>query len=329
MQKRERLEKCIVGESLDRNPVALWRHFPGDDQRATDLARSVIQYQRQFDWDFALVMPSSTYSVTNYGIQDEWRGHPWGKRKITTRPIQRSLDWTELRVQDPTRGETGRVLECVQHVGEAFEVDKTPFLVSVYSPFAQARRLSGRVALMRTMRMHPDRVRTGLNILAESTLRFIEALRKTRIAGICYIVEEANYHRMSEAEYQAFGLPSDQRIIESLPNRLWFNMISLQGQAPMFRLFTPMSVQAIHWDDTVGRPELDRGQSQFRGAVAGGLSAREHMLYGTPATLRDVVRQALRRTESRRFILSAGGPLSLTTPLSHLQAVRDAVQQAV
>jgi uroporphyrinogen decarboxylase len=329
MQKRERLEKCIAGEVLDHNPVALWRHFPGDDLRATDLARAIIQYQRQFDWDFSLIMPSPNYSVTNYGLQDGWNGNPWGKRKISARPIQRSLDWTELRVQDPMRGDPGRVLECVQRVSDVFEADKTPFLVAVYSPFSQARRLAGRAALMRTLRMHPDRVRTGLNALTESTLRFTEALRKTRIAGLCYIVEEANYHRMSEVEYQAFGLPFDQRVIESVSDRLWFNMISLQGPAPMFRLFAPMPVQAIHWDDTIGRPELDRGQSQFKGAVVGGLSPREHLLYGTPATLRDVVRQALRRTESRRFILSAGGPLSLTTPLSHLQAVRDAVQQAV
>jgi uroporphyrinogen-III decarboxylase len=157
----------------------------------------------------------------------------------------------------------------------------------------------------------------------------MEMLRRSRIAGICYVVEEANYHRMSEAEYQAVGLPVDQRIIESLPDRWWFNMISLHGPAPMFRLFTPLRVQAIHWDDTLGRPELDRGQTQFRGAVAGGLSAQEHLMNGTPSTLRDTVRQVVRRVEGRRFILSAGGPISLTTPLSHLQAVRDAVQQAV
>ncbi len=37
MNKRERLEAAIAGQSVDRVPVALWRHFPGDDQ---DPARS-------------------------------------------------------------------------------------------------------------------------------------------------------------------------------------------------------------------------------------------------------------------------------------------------
>ena len=30
--KRKRLEATIAGEAVDRPPVALWRHWPGDDQ---------------------------------------------------------------------------------------------------------------------------------------------------------------------------------------------------------------------------------------------------------------------------------------------------------
>ena len=40
MTKRERLEKTIHGEEADRVPVALWRHWPGDDQRAADLVEA-------------------------------------------------------------------------------------------------------------------------------------------------------------------------------------------------------------------------------------------------------------------------------------------------
>ena len=40
MNKRERLEATVAGEPVDRVAVALWRHWPGDDQRAEDLARS-------------------------------------------------------------------------------------------------------------------------------------------------------------------------------------------------------------------------------------------------------------------------------------------------
>ena len=52
MDKRERLQAAIKGEPVDRVPVALWRHFPVDDQRPEDLAAATIEFQTQYDFDF-------------------------------------------------------------------------------------------------------------------------------------------------------------------------------------------------------------------------------------------------------------------------------------
>jgi len=38
MDKRERLQRTIAGEPVDRPPVALWRHWPMDDQTPEGLA---------------------------------------------------------------------------------------------------------------------------------------------------------------------------------------------------------------------------------------------------------------------------------------------------
>jgi uroporphyrinogen decarboxylase len=42
-RKRERLEATVVGETADRLPVALWRHWPGDDQDAAALAAAHLR----------------------------------------------------------------------------------------------------------------------------------------------------------------------------------------------------------------------------------------------------------------------------------------------
>ena len=104
MKKHERLANTFAGEPTDRVPVALWRHWPGDDQRAADLAQSTVEFQRTYDWDFVKVTPASAFSVTDYGVQDEWRGNLEGTRTITKRAVNRSLEWTELRTLDPARG---------------------------------------------------------------------------------------------------------------------------------------------------------------------------------------------------------------------------------
>src|SRR5512136_2460829 len=105
MTKRERLLATVQGQPVDRPAVALWRHFPGDDQRPSDLAESTVAFQQQYDWDFVKVTPASSFCIADYGVQDRWAGSLEGTREYTRRAVTRSLDWTDLRVLDPTRGQ--------------------------------------------------------------------------------------------------------------------------------------------------------------------------------------------------------------------------------
>jgi uroporphyrinogen decarboxylase len=173
MNKRERLEKTFAGEATDRPPAALWRHWPGDDQRAADLAQACVSFQNSYDWDFIKVTASSNYSVTDYGVQDQWTGNLEGTRDTTRHIVQRSLDWTELRPLDPVRGALGRHTECLRLIPEGLHDPDTPILMTIFSPLAQAKHAAGNDLLLRHMRTNPDRLHTGLNTLTESTLRFI------------------------------------------------------------------------------------------------------------------------------------------------------------
>jgi uroporphyrinogen decarboxylase len=199
MNRRERLENTFAGEPTDRVPVALWRHFPGDDQRAGDLARSVVDFQKTYDWDFCKVTPASSYAISDYGAQDIWEGNPEGTRRYTRRPIQRSLDWTSLRPLDPAKGALARTLEATRMITDALG-DEVPVLMTIFNPLAQAKNMASDEALIRHMRTEPERIRSGLNTLTESTLRFIEALRRLPIAGIFYAIQHASYARLSEEE---------------------------------------------------------------------------------------------------------------------------------
>lgn len=328
MNKRERLTKTIAGENVDRVAVALWRHWPGDDQRAADLARSTIEFQQRYDWDFVKITPASSFSVADYGVQDEWEGHLEGTRTYTKRAVQRSLDWTDLRPLDPTRGALGRQLECVRLVCDGLRQDETPILQTIFSPLAQAKNVAGQELMLRHMRTSPDRLHTALNAITESTLRFIDSLKRQPIAGIFYAIQHASYDLMSEDEYRNFGLPYDRKILEALPDKWWLNMAHLHGNAPMFRLCSQLPVQSLNWHDQETEPDLAQGKLQFNGAVCGGLSRWAHVHNGTPAMIREQARAAMAQTNSRRFILSTGCVTMVTSPLSNIRAVREVVDQA-
>jgi uroporphyrinogen decarboxylase len=157
MNKIERLQKTFAGERADRVPVALWRYWPGDDQRAADLARATVDFQRSYDWDFVVIQPAANYGVIDLGLQDEWLGNPDGSRSVVKRGVSRSLDWTELRPLDPQRGSLGRQLEAVRLITDAFPNGDTPLIQVIYSPFSQAALLGGVELLVRHLRTHPDR----------------------------------------------------------------------------------------------------------------------------------------------------------------------------
>lgn len=324
MNKRERLEKTIAGEATDRIPAALWRHWPGDDQRAADLARSTIDFQQTYRWDFVKITPAESFSVIDYGYQDEWEGNLEGTRSCTKRGINRSLDWTQLRPLDPLRGSLGRQVEAVRLISDGLHNDDTPIIQTVYSPLTQAALLGGRHLAIRHLRTNPDRIQTALNALTESTLRFLDAIKRYPLSGIFYCSYEAAYDVLTEDEYRQFGLPYDRKIIESVPDKWWFNTLSLQGDTPMFRLCSQLPVQVINWRDQETEPDLAQGKLQFNGAVSGGLS--KHQLHsGTPTTIRDGIRSASAQANNRRFILTTGSSLMVTTPLSNIRAVQDVV----
>lgn len=325
MEKRERLEKTIAGEPTDRSPAALWRRWPGDDQRAADLARSIVEFQNAYDWDFVNVIPASSFSVSDYGLQDQWTGTCDGTRDVTRRVIERSLDWTTLRVLDPLRGSLGRQSECLRLVCDDLG-DEVPVVQMIVSPLAQAELIAGKDTLIRHMRTQPDRIHSGLSILTDSTLRFVESLKRLPIAGIFYSIDHASYTALSEDEYRTFGLPYDRKILDTLPARWWLNLVHLNGELPMFKFAHELKAHVVNWQDQKSEPTLAQGKTLFDGAVCGGLAQEDHIHLGTPSTIREAVRAAIHDTGGKRLFVSAGGAVPATSPLSNIRAVREAVE---
>lgn len=327
MHKRERLERTLAGEATDRIPVALWRTLPGDDQRSADFAYATVQFQQTFDWDFVKITPTRYYSVLDYGVQTQWQGDVSGERTVLKRPVKRSLDWTDIRPLDPMRGELGKHVQAVKMIREA--LPDVPVVMTIHSPLSQASLLGEADLMVRNMRNHPDRLKTGLNVITDTVLRFIDALRRIDIDGIFYVMDHASFAMMAEAEYSEFGLPYDRKILEYLPAGWWFNVLSLPRRSPMFEYAATYPLSIIHWDVTTTGPGFDKALAVFRGALCSGLSVEQHLYLGTPSIVRDAVREAINQTYSRRLIVSAGDALPPATPLSNIRAVREAVESIV
>jgi uroporphyrinogen decarboxylase len=323
MDKRERLQAVIKGERADRVPVALWRHFPVDDQRPEDLAASTLAFQQQYDFDFVKVTPASSFCVKDWGAEDAWRGDPEGTRAYTRRVVARPEDWTALRVLDPRAGHLGAQLRALELIRDGLG-GRTPFIQTIFSPLSQARNLAGAEDLAVHVRQHPDELKAALAVITETTLRFVEAAQRTGIDGIFYAVQMASTRIFAESEYREFGEPHDRQILEAA-RVFWLNVAHVHGDAVMFDLVARYPAQVINWHDRETPPGLAEGQRQFSGAVCGGIRQWETMVRGTPGQVRAEARQAIEATGGRRFILGTGCVTPIVAPWANLRAARDAV----
>lgn len=325
MTKRERLEATIRGEPVDRPAVALWRHWPGDDQRAEDLARAQVAFQQRYDFDFMKVSPSSSYCLEDWGVVDCWAaGTDEGTREYIERPVHSPADWHKLAVLDPRQGALGRQLRCLELIA-AQVGPEVPFIQTIFSPLVQAKNLAGDDQLLVHLRRYPEDLKAGLETITETTVRFVREVLRTGAAGVFYAVQHACYSLLCEEEYRHLGRPYDLRILETVQEG-WFNVLHIHGRDIMFEALADYPAQAINWHDRETWPALAEALKRCDKALIGGLRRLETMLLGTPDDVRAEAADAIAQTGGRRFILGTGCVTPITSPTSNLYAAREAVE---
>jgi len=322
---RQRVEDCLSGSTQDQVPVALWRHFPVDDQTPDGLARATVLYQNQFGFDLVKVMPTSSFCVKDWGARDEWRGSTEGTRDYTHWVVKDPGDWAQLTVLDPGRGFLGKQIECLHLLKKEFG-SHTPFIQTIFNPLSQAKNLAGPEKLVVHLRQYPDAVHEGLRIITQSTFRFIEAIRQTGIAGIFYAIQHAQYGTLSEEEYTQFGCYYDQQILEQCQD-FWLNMLHIHGKDIMFDLVSHYPVQVINWHDQETYPSLLEAKNQFPGVVCGGVQREKTLVLGDPLRVKKEALNAIQQTSGKNFILGTGCVVPITAPLSNIFALVQASRE--
>jgi uroporphyrinogen decarboxylase len=319
----ERLHSCLQGEQLDRPPVALWRHFPVDDQRPELLAAATLQYQRSYDFDLVKVTPASSFCLRDWGVEDHWRGNPEGTRDYTKNVIVDPRDWETLPLLDPSAPHLAAQLACLRLIRAQLGSD-VPLLQTIFSPLAQAKNLAGGERLLSHIRLFPEAVMQGLRTIAETTQRFVEAALGTGIDGVFYAIQHAQARLLALEEYETFGLPFDRHVM--LPaGKAWCNMLHLHGHDVYYELSSQLPVQAVNWHDRETPPSLKVAAREFKGVLCGGLR-QDTLVYQDSVNVENEALDALRQTGGRSFILSTGCVVPVIAPHGNILAARRSVE---
>jgi uroporphyrinogen decarboxylase len=320
---RERIQAAIKGETLDQPPVALWRHFPVDDQSPETLANAILHFQNNYDFDLVKVTPASSFSVKDWGVDDEWVGDTEGTRRYTQRVIHDARDWESLTILEPSAPHLAGQLACL-HLIRAQLGSDTPLLQTIFSPLAQAKNLAGNDLLLEHLRNRPSSVLKGLRTIAETTRRFVEAALETGIDGIFYAVQHAQANILSYEEYKLFGWIFDMQALGPARD-LWCNMLHLHGNQVHFELANELPFQIINWHDRESHPSLAEAQNIFAGAVCGGIR-QDTLVYRDQAQVQAEAADAIQQTGGKRFILGTGCVVPVIASHGNIVTARKSVE---
>jgi uroporphyrinogen decarboxylase len=320
---KERIQACLKNGPLDRPTVALWRHFPVDDQDPRSLAEATLQFQHTYEFDLVKITPASSFCVKDWGVEDEWLGHTEGTRQYTKHVIQDPHDWEMLPTLDPTALHLAGQLDCLRFIRAQLGAD-TPMLQTIFSPLAQAKNLAGHDTLLAHLRLYPEAVLKGLATIAETTQRFVGACIETGIDGVFYAVQHAQASLLTLEEYRNFGLPYDQIALEPA-RRLWCNLLHLHGHDVYFSLVDSFEFQIVNWHDRETAPSLMEAQGLFPGVVCGGMR-QDTLVYRDQAEVRKEALDAIEQTGGKRFMLGTGCVVPIIASHGNLLAARKSVE---
>lgn len=322
---KERIQACLSGEVPDRAPIALWRHFPVDDQNPESLAASTLHFQSTYDFDIVKVTPASSFAVKDWGVDDQWTGDAEGSRRYTKRVIHKPEDWEKLKPLDPTSPHLAGQLYCLRLLKKSL-APETPIIQTIFNPLSQAKNLAGNETLLAHLHQHPEAVMKGLDTIAKTTKKFIQAASETGIDGIFYAIQHAQAEVMDLDEYKTFALPYDQQVLEGTQG-LWCNMLHLHGKDVFFSLLRLFDFQIVNWHDRETYPSLEEARTLFKGTLCGGLR-QDTLVLGDQSKVREEATDAIRQANGRHFILGTGCVVPITAAhgnyLTALESVRGA-----
>ncbi len=324
MNKRERIRAAIKRQPVDREPVALWRHFPKDDLNPETFARDVVEFQQKYDFDFVKVTPAAGYMDEMYGGQLRDAGNREGTREHVTRTVNDWRDWAKVQTLDKSNPVFQREYASLKLIRQQLG-DEVPILQTIFSPLSSARNLAGD-RVCKDAHEHPAEVHHALEHLTRTILNFAYNSIEAGADALFFATQVATRDCLTVDEYRAFGMAYNLTVLNELRNKVDWTLLHAHGEDIYFDLLAKFPVQIINWHDRKTWPSLAEGKKIFPGAVAGGIDEWGTLVNGTREQIQDQVRDAVQQTGGTGLVIAPGCVIPIDTPEENIRAVREAVE---
>lgn len=328
---------ALSGKPYDRIPVYLLM----SDHAARVIGVSVGEYQtsaalmakgqleawRAYGMDLINTGPGLTGIAEAIGSR---LAFPDNTAYVIDYPVKELRDLDRLKIPDPNSdGRLPRFLEATDMVLKTVG-DQVPVSLTTAGPFTTAANIRGTEHFLRDLRRDPEFVHRLLRFAIDSILPF--AREVIALGGRIGIAEPvASGTLISPKVFREFALPYLRDLVEAIKRLTGGAAPSLHVCGNSSKIWHDMAdtgASVLSLDDEVDLAEA-RAVVGDRVALLGNIRPTATMVMGTPADVRENVRECLAKGigTPKGYILGMGCALPINTPPENVHALIDAARE--
>lgn len=271
---RERLDRALKGDDVDRPPFTFWYHFGLEKDGPEAHARATLDFHRRYHTDLVKVMSDFPY------------------------PGAVSLD--QLRVQASPFPAQLKALALIRDgLG-----GNARFVETIFNPWNVAEKLTSKEELLRLKRERPQVLLDALDVIARSEANHARLAVQTGASGIFLAIANAQPEVLSREEYAKFSEPFDRLVLDAVKGAP-LNVLHLHGDRVYLDHFhRPWPARAINYSAHGTAVPLATVRRDYAGVLMGGIDERSYRTLNEAQVTTQW--QEAQRAAGKRFILAPG-----------------------
>jgi uroporphyrinogen decarboxylase len=327
MSHKERIDAIVTGNPVDRPGVSMWGHFFDRETSAEGLAEAMLDFQREYDWDFVKMNPRASYHGETWGCSYVYPPSADSGPKRVAPLVKNTPDWAKIErrpIESEPLAEQIRALRLIKN-----NVNSNTYVIeTLFNPISVLARIAESDDLvLNDLRQNFDAVQPAMEAVTETFEDFVEACMAAGADGLFFSTTSwASYDRLTADEYRRFARPYDLRVLKAAHGAP-FNVMHICGSNNMLFELADYPVAAFNWASTDSRnPSLGEAARRLARPPIGGISHAGVLVTGTPEQVSVEAQEAGRQVGTKRWILGPGCTASMTAPRANFKAVREAVE---
>jgi uroporphyrinogen decarboxylase len=235
---KERIDRVLRGEDVDRPPFTLWHHFGLENFPGERHAQATLAFHRKHRTDLVKVMSDFPY--------------PKPPLKVEANPFPEQI----------------RALEIIRDglAGSMY------FIETIFNPYNQARKIFSKAEVARMRREDPQALLDMLEIIANSEANHARRAVEAGASGIFLAIDNAIEGVLTREEYARFSEPFDRLVLDAV-RAAPLNVLHLHGDKVYLDLFYQgWPLAGINYSAHATGVGIAEARSRYAGLIMGGIN---------------------------------------------------------